>query len=398
MFTLARARKASGKGPRVFVLFEKAITTPYRAEIYDGKVAFTDELLKLDLINEWYQLVITWVHSPWWELNTETQIPMSNGNGGDTLTALTVYNHDTATAGVDNWVNISSSNTIAGEFDLETPVRLEITNTYSSGLSTKLLYVGMVKSDDFASNRIPVLEGEAGTAGAGVSSGNSPLASASGGNYKATTWTGTGITTLVTWQIAAADLQRMHGLRFLPILRLANALGTADFDFGWRMVYNTLTPLTPIKWFRPSATDQFIPLNSGEIPPYLADVSGLATLTFALMCRRTTGGSNAVDVDAVYLMPCDPVHGGLRIFTPAGPGFDYTDKFIDDNNTGQTYVDGTATGGGIQGYYRAEGAPLTIRPGTNNQFYFLQTDSNNVPDARRTLTVKAFYRPRKATI
>ena len=139
MFTLARARKASGKGPRVFVLFEKANTTPYRAEIYDGKVAFTDELLKLDLINEWYQLVITWVHSPWWELNTETQIPMSNGNGGDTLTALTVYNHDTATAGVDNWVNISSSNTIAGEFDLETPVRLEITNTYSSGLSTKLL-------------------------------------------------------------------------------------------------------------------------------------------------------------------------------------------------------------------------------------------------------------------
>ena len=119
----------------------------------------------------------------------------------------------------------------------------------------------------------------------------------------------------MTWTLAAADLQRMRGMRFMPILRLANGLGTADFDFGWQLLDSGLFALTPIKWVRPSSTDQCIPLNSGEIPPYLSDAATLNTLSIALKCRRLTGGTNTIDLDSIYLMPCDPVHGGMRVYS-----------------------------------------------------------------------------------
>lgn len=398
MFVLARARKASGKGPRVFLYCEtSSLSTPYRAEIYDGTVSLTDDAFGIDVAQNWYQVVIAITRSPWWESTTETQIALTNGNGTNNTSGLTITNADSASA--DNWFNIPTSQLLSNTSgDVEAPVRLEFTNSYASGLSSKLIYVGMIKSNSFASNRIPVLEGESGTAGAGVTSGNSPLTGTSNGNYKSVQWTGTSSTTVITWQIPAADLQRMRGLRFLPILRLANALGTADYDFGWQMVLSTLVPLTPIKWFRASATDQFIPLNSGEIPPYLSDASNLDLLTFTLVARRATGGTNTADVDAVYLMPCDPMHGGLRIFTPRGVGLSQNEKLIDDGIAQQTYSDNTANGGGVQGYYRSDGNWLTIRPNCNNQFYVLQTDSNNVPYAARTMTVKAYYRPRRSTL
>jgi hypothetical protein len=97
-------------------------------------------------------------------------------------------------------------------------------------------------------------------------------------------------------------------------------------------------------------------------------------------------------------MPCDPVHGGLRVFSNRGSGLPLNDKLIEDGITQQTYEDNSANGGGVMGGWRADGDWLTIRPNCNNQFYLIQLDASSIPDARRTLSVKAYFRPRRSTL
>ena len=74
------------------------------------------------------------------------------------------------------------------------------------------------------------------------------------------------------------------------------------------------------------------------------------------------------------------------------------DKLIEDGITQQTYEDNSANGGGVIGGWRADGDWLTVRPNCNNQFYLLQLDASLIPDARRTLSVKAYFRPRRLTL
>jgi hypothetical protein len=308
MFILARARKASGKGPRVFLYCEtSSLNTPYRAEVYDGTVSLTDDVFGIDVAQNWYQVVIAVTRSPWWESTSETQIALTNGSATNNTSGLTVDNSETGSK--DNWFNIPTSQLPSNTSgDVEAPIRLEITNSTSGGvsaLSTKAIYVGMMKSNSFASNRLPIFEGESGSAGATVSTASQVGTQASNGNYMRCQWTNTNNVTLLSWTLSAADLQRMRGMRFAPALRLSNALSTADYDFGWQILDSGLTALTPIKWTRASATDQFLMLNSGEIPPFLSDAATLNSLSLALKCRRLTGGTNTVDADAVYLMPCE---------------------------------------------------------------------------------------------
>lgn len=401
MFVLARARKASGKGPRVFLYCEiSSLNTPFRAEVYDGRLSHTDEVFGTDVALNWYQVVISITRSPWWESTVETQLALTNGSATNNTSGLTINNAETGSA--DNWFNIPTSQLLSNTSgDVEAPVRLEITNStqlVTSALSTKSIYVGMVKSNSFASNRLPIFEGESGSAGATVSAASQAGTQSSNGNFMRCQWTNTNVVTLLSWSLSAADLQRMRGMRYMPILRLANALGSADYDFGWQILDSGFIALTPIKWVRASATDQCLALNSGEIPPFLSDAATLNSLSFALKCRRLTGGTNTVDADAVNLLPCDPVHGGLRVFTARGSGLPLNDKLIEDGITQQTYEDNSANGGGVIGGWRADGDWLTVRPNCNNQFYLLQLDASLIPDARRTLSVKVYFRPRRLTL
>jgi len=401
MFVLARARKNSGKGPRVFLYCETSnLNTPFRAEVYDGRVSHSEDVFGSEVAQNWYTVTIAVTRSPWWESSAETQLALTNGNATNNTSGLTVQNAETGS--LDNWFNIPTaqlpSNTSG---DVEAPIRLEITNTtpvITSALNTTKLYVGMAKSNNFASNRIPVFEGESGSAGATVSTASQAGTQSSNGNYMRCQWTNTNIVSLLTWTLSAADLQRMRGLRFTPFLRLGNALATSDYDFGWQIIDSGLIPLSPIKWARGTTSDYCIQLNGNEIPPYLSDAATLNSLSLALKCRRLTGGTNTVDVDAVYLLPCDPVHGGMRAYSTRTGGLPLNDKLVEDGVTQQTYEDNSANGGGVLGGWRTDGDWLTIRPNCNNQFYTIQVDSGGVPDARRTLSVKAYYRPRRLTL
>ena len=97
-------------------------------------------------------------------------------------------------------------------------------------------------------------------------------------------------------------------------------------------------------------------------------------------------------------MPADRQHGAFRTFTPLGYGLIKDTVLVDDPYEGVTYVDGSPIGDGIWGHYHADGAPLMVRPKSNNQFYILHTGETGDQFATRTLSVLAYYRPRRATL
>ena len=121
-------------------------------------------------------------------------------------------------------------------------------------------------------------------------------------------------------------------------------------------------------------------------------------MTFALLGRRTGGSVANLLIDSVHLFPADKAHGGFRTLTPNGTGLALNEKLIDNGIDNQLYSDNTVNGEGIYVRYYADGDPLTIRPNSNNQFYIFQTGDSGDALATRTVTVKAYYRPRRATL
>lgn len=400
MFVLARARKMSGRGPRVFVEFEPTSGTAYRSEIYDGVApSLSDDYLGWELANSEIFASISWTRAPWWE-GAETQIALTNGTATGNTSGLTLTNTDDGSG--DYWFNIPTTELLSNTSgDLESPVKLEITNTVNSGvvnLRANRFFIGSIKSNSFASARLPVLEGESGTAGAGVTtSTTSTTAAASGSSYRTCTWSGATETTLITWTLSGSDLEKMRGQRFIPIIRFAQALPASDIDFRWKVLYST-TNISRGGFMRGNTTNLLLQLTGAHLPPYELTVTGLSGLTFALAAKRAAGGSTTVLIDSVHLMPADKAHGGFRTLQPFGYGLVYTAKLIDNGIDDMLYADETPAGGAIQSHYYSDGEPLTVRPNSNNQFYILHDALGGTADANRTISVKAWYRPRRATV
>jgi hypothetical protein len=401
MFNLARARRDSGIGPRVFVEFATSTGgTAYRAEVYDGTAPdLADETLGYMLATNEIEANIIWTRAPWWE-GARTQIALTNGNSSGNTSGLTLQNTDDGAG--DNWFTIPTSELLSNTSgDIETPIELEITNSTnqaSASLRANKFYIGMLKSNSYASARVPTLEGESGTAGAGVTTSTStPGAAASNNGYRTCTWSGATETTLITWTLSGTDLERMKGMRFIPVVRFAQGLPATDIDFRWK-VFQSASAMRRGGFVRGNTINLMMPLTGVELPPYALTVAGLASLTFALTAKRAAGGSTTVLIDSVHLMPADKAHGGFRTLTPNGDALPYTDKLIDNGIDDMLYADFGPTGGGIWGHFYADGDPLMIRPNCTNQFYILHDAANGSADANRTISVKAWYRPRRATI
>jgi hypothetical protein len=402
MFNLARARRESGIGPRVFVEFEvSSLATAYRSEIYDGIAPdLSDETLGYMLASNEIEANISWTRAPWWE-GPETQIALTNGNGTNNVSGLTLQNSDDGAG--DNWFTIPTTEMLSNySGDIETPVKLEITNSTnqaSVNLRGNRYFIGMLKSNSYASNRVPTLEGESGTAGGGVTTSTTgTTAAASNSSYRTLTWSGSTETTLVTWTLTGADLERMRGQRFIPILRFAQSLPASDIDFRWKVLYTT-TSIARGGFMRGNTINLLLPLTGVQLPPYtLTGITGQSALTFALTAKRAAGGSTSILLDSVHLMPADKMHGGFRALQTLGYGLVYTAKIIDNGIDGMLYSDETPAGGAIQSHYYADGDPLTLRPNCTNQFYILHDTLGGTADANRTITVKAWYRPRRSTI
>jgi hypothetical protein len=386
---LQHAREHKNGPLGCYLNFSPDSTATWRTRISNGVT-----LLDAGFSRRWKQkkalVGLTLERAPWWE-GAEAQVPIvnSNGNGTDHLSALTVYNHDDAGTGHDNYAQIAAAD-VAG--DLQGATRLELTNSYA----TNRLYdvwIGQTWTDP--ANLAQIIEGESSSTGTEGSD-----ASCSGGKYRYATLASGVDTTLFTWTLTAAFLNACKGQYYKILARFWD--GEVTFlnhlhQVRWKLqiVYQATT-LWDTGWttIDPSRTTLIRDLATLRLPPWLPQQTGLAEVQMTLQARHETGSSYTAGLDFLEVAPVD----GWRYLTCEGYGIAQNQRILDDGINQDVYIDDGAATNKL-GFIVPYGSPIMLYPNKLQRLYFLMhSHLANTAEIARTLGVKLYYRPRRQNI
>lgn len=379
MMLQAERRQKRQKGQRVYVEFQPHGSGEWwRSELLTGRV----ELGENTLAALWWQgrafINISWTRRFYWERSTEVAVPLSNSSGSNVTAGLTVSNH--SDGGHENFVNIDGDD-IDGV--MPAPMRLELTNTYNNASRAYNIYVVQnVNSNPLTFPHI--LEAEAATTG-GTTVANVAY---SNGSAKTLSWAGSAETELLRWTLSSSLLQLAAGNTF----RMLAFLPTISFPtwVKWRVKFE----LTTIYESAEVLVDTLFGIQDWgvlRLPPYMVDASNPYPLTLHLY-GRAPAGSGGMTLDFLQLSSTD----GYRLLAPRGYGMQYTQRVVDDGMLGVVSSD-FGVGGQEMGYYLGYGEML-LQPGQDQRLSFLANNSTGGVTIDRTLSVKAFYRPRRLTV
>lgn len=381
----ARERQQKPFLARVFVERDTGDGTWWRSEVTDGALLLgADGLHQLEMAPE---VAVAFERKNYWE-GGEAQLPLSNGNGTNDLDGLVVFNCNDGT-GISPGVRHNYAQIGVGvvEGDLATPARIEMTNQYNSAARLSSVWVGHNAEADPV-NFQHILEGEAVSYG-GTNSAN---AAYSGGYARNFAWAGDYQQLIGRWALDTTYLTRAGG-KWFKILGMFTSAPSAGTRVQVKIMFPSGTPLTML------ASSQEVTLGAVnlqdlgmlQIPPWLVGVENQSGLDLCLYARRTGGGS--LGLDFVQVTPVD----SYRVLTPQGYGAAYQVRIVDDGVSDTLYTDGWA-GGGKTGHYVGVGAAVLLKPGKLQRLMFLQSGDTGDTLAARTLSVKAFYRPRRLTL
>lgn len=377
----ARNYTQKKRGSRIYLQYKpETLETTYRALVYDGTYSIAPGLHTSQWGGGFMEATLRVKRGPFEA--ARTQIPLTNGNGSDNTAGLTVYCHDDADSGHDNQVEI---NPLYVDGSLPTPIELRIVNSYNNAARLERLYVGHNVFSAPASFA-HVLEGEDSTGGGTVTAS----ASNSAGNYMARSWTGTGDVVAYRWALSSSTLNNAKGGLFRVIARLA----TAPVGDIWVRVKVQMAGLSdvgvPGPWVK--LTPYIMQsLDSLQLPPWLPEVTSIGSLDLVLEARRDNVGTNNLNIDFVHLFALD----GWRELRARGYGVQYNETLIDDRIEDRLYV---LTGASAAyGHYVGSGEILLV-PNKTQRLYFLQQDWLGNAAIDRTLSVRAWHRPRRWTI
>jgi hypothetical protein len=390
LFHQAREKQKSGVGPRVYVNFKPdGDTNTYRSELYAeqsnqdiGRVTHGDGTLDYLHFGDKFLLNITWERRFYWE-GPRTAIGLTNGNG-TTASPLTIYNHNDSDSGHDNYVQIAAS---AIKGDLPAPLELQLVNTYNSATRVGRITVSHnVRSDPANVNLI--IEGESATGGSGTNTAN---AFASGGFYREIA-VPDAETLLAEFPLSGALLAQLAGNRFRVQARFSAAPSTCYVRVAVRLAgLSTL-------WGGNSTWRQLGIIESGELttiadgiplPPYQVGSSSLGEISLAIFGRGGAGVN--ILLDFLQLSPLD----SWREYRDAGYGLPYTASLTDDPVNERLYAN---FGSGELGNYVAYGSPIMVWRNRVQRLYFLWKGQTGSAATDRTMTVQAWYRPRRIAL
>lgn len=407
--------------------------------------------------NEKIKILITYSRRPFWEDASETELSLSNGSGSGTggqtvrnphtAAVLTdtsisfdetggvfsilddddglaifaegdvisvrgstsndgIYTVITAAAGVitvnetitdevkgdtvifydmNNYVHIDSS-VILG--DLPTPVRLEMTNS-DAGAELQTVWIGnnyLSEPDDFAH----LLEFEDSDTGA-----NTGNAGASSGFYRQYTVPDAAEAKITGWTLESITLSKTNNNYFKVLFRSFNGTNITDVKWRIKILYATVVIYSgPQQNF----VDTFAgisrlwrEIDTIQLPPFPMEGGTPADLTLELWGVPTSGGAEVVDLDVMMLLPTN----GYRKLKSTG-GLAQNWILVDDGILGIYY---RYTSAGQTRDIIAEGEHIMLWPGIDNRVYFVQhSETANTADRDRSMSVKAYYRPRRAVI
>lgn len=354
----------------------------WMSKLLDGKVIYNSNLDPYWRRNRVIATVIV-ERMPYWDAENEVQIPLTNGNGTNNTTGLTVYNHNDAGTGHDNYVDIAAAD-IDG--DMPGPTRLEVTNSYATG-KLFTLWVGQNWTDP--DNMTHILEAEDSSGGSDISDSG-----CSGGYYSQYALGSGAESEMFTWSLSASYLNACKG-NYYKFMARFEAGDPANVKFRIRLKYNAVTIWQSGQVsLDQSRAFQIRDIATLRLPPWLVGQTSLAALSLVLTGQQSTGSSINVNLDFLQVTPVD----GWRMLECAGYGIDQNERLMDDGFNKVSYIDngsGLAKVGDFVGY----GEPIHLYPGKKQRLYFLMHSSTtDTAEIARTISTKLYHRPRRETL
>jgi len=358
----------------------------WRSRVYGGLIDYDGQMsyrlkrshLKIGLILE---------RDGFWE-GPEAQIPLTNGNGTNNITGLNVYNcNDGEGASPNkrhNYVEIGAAS-VGG--DLPAPIRLEMTNNFDSTSRLNCVWLSH-NQNAYPALFQHILEAEDAVYGGSVI--DDPNYSA--GKYSTFTWADDNLSNRARWILDKTYLNRANK-RWFKIIAIFKFPIASGIRLQCKITFPSGTPLTEVASSQEviSTTSLIQEIGELQIPPWLLSSGDLSAVDLSLYARKTGGGS--LNIDFLQISPVD----AFRVLVPRGYGAAYTIRVVDDGIDDQIWTDGWADGGKT-GHYTSIGNRIKLFPGTVQRIYFLMNSTSGGMVIDRTLSVKAFYRPRRLGI
>src|SRR4030043_651883 len=131
-FEHARRHKDDAQAARIYYEVDGSADA-WMTKLLNGIVLYNKDLGRNWRHNSVIATIIV-ERKPYWDAKDEVQVPLTNGNGTNNTSGLTVFNHDDGGGASpnhpDNWVEIAATDVLG---DLPGPTRLEVINTYATG-------------------------------------------------------------------------------------------------------------------------------------------------------------------------------------------------------------------------------------------------------------------------
>jgi hypothetical protein len=372
----ARRRRMESYGPRVYLQVQlDSDGATWRSEIYDARLDIAEDGLAV-WANAKLPASLYIERAPYWE-GALTQLTLTNGNGTNNTSGLTIYNHDDGDAGNDNWCAIDAAE-VTG--NLPTPVKLELTNTAGG---SRAIYQVFAACNAFNTpgSLTHIIEGESTITGGGSTGA---AATCSNGNYA--THSGSG-TWSMQFTLSSTIMGYCAGYPFHVLARFhafPNTIAQASILSSNGAVLASGEEIS----LQSGLSQALIDFGVLYLPPggYQAT---WAAHKLKLGFRQST--SQTVQVDYIGLFPAY----SFRDLLTFGTAIANNDKLTDDGIEGQAYT--TASSVNLPEVIQ-RGGPLTIWPNRDQRLYFAWSLFDHSATIADTLTVKAWYRPRRAAV
>lgn len=367
-------KQAWGVGPAVYFQFQPdGDATTWRSEMTDARLEYSEDTLSVYGQAKMPATLIL-QRVPYWE-GALTQIPLTNGSASNNTSGITIYNHDDSGTNHDNYVQIAAAD-VGGS--LPAPVKLELTNNVGSTQNWKQIWLANNAFSDPA-NFTHILEGETqvvgGTTGSNADSSNSSYATITINTQDVHQWT-----------LSQALLQDAQGYDFHMLARFRSVNGTvyirpAIYDSGGSYALwtgdETQVTLT---------SDTIVDLGVCPLPP---GGYGTAYAAQRYYWALRSASSVVVQTDFIAFFPANTFRKLRMLSTTANSAI-----VTDDQPEGRAY---TVASSVQTPNVAVSGQPLTVWPNTLQRIYVLWSYFDLSASISTTMSVKAWYRPRRAS-
>ena len=305
----------------------------------------------------------------------ERKLDIFNSSGLGDSQGLTLYNHDDATIGHDNWFSVQNS-----ILKVEKPCPMRLVFNVPHGEPTLGdFYVGSLLMPGSGSVPGMSIEAENGSGGTSYSD-----TQASNGKFQRYSWNGTGWATLGTWSLNAMMVSKLSGQYLMPLLRLHNTVSQKDVRLRWVLKQQgKLIFEGPVCFVKAGRSGQAFPALTLGAPglPLLNEAAGM-TLSLEGM---QSGLMMSLDVDDFTLLPLrtyrfyqsvSGLEGGSRLVDDTWRGLSWSLRSSQELKTHLTLGEGHF-----------------LLPGVEQRFFVFMRDLGDKSAIDLTMKVQAWYRP-----